>query len=513
MKSRPGKRPESLPIRRVPVHELFPQPGQYRPVETKKVPRQRAPFPKQNLIWGLVFLSFVITGFGLFGLLRRSDAQAPFVLLDVRAIEQSGHPVTAATVTINSVDMGVTDSFGEWRRYLRFQAGDKVKIELTKNGENPLVGNRVVTVPARKGSSQDIEVRASIELRGLRDTPKRVAKKEEREVQEEIQEPEPENMDEAPKDLRIGEEKARASDDLLGIENEVGDTNDKSLGIYFDDGLSRIAVSVAPFRGGSGSLMEKRQSGIIQERVLPLLVNELQTAGLGVDRSAPWKLNLSFIAQGDHPGYIKADISWQNPFGQSEKSSFIAGFAKTYEETSRGIASLLRVHMKKTYWAFKEDGNWFIDESNPTNEFWRMKASAQLTDTSGEKFSVALVAQNEGTRRWKLRVGNTQPCAAVRQRSRCMVSTESLKETAPLKGWTLRRMRFNGAMPKGSDVYVSGFQAYPVGNGQYEYWGHSGSTVKALVIANNRLLHSETITDSPGNIAMVRLPAGRQARR
>lgn len=500
MKSRPGKRPETLPIRRVPVHELFPQPGQYKAPEPNAQPR--APFPRQNIVWALVFLGLVITGFGLFGLLRRSDAQAPFVLLDVRAIEASGHPVTAATVTVNSVDMGVTDSFGEWRRYLRLRSGDNVKVELTKNGENPLVGKREILVPPRKASSQEIEVQASIELRSAREAPKKVAKEE----------PKAEEI----KESKIVEAEAPPSargDDLLGIEDSVSDTNDKSLGIYFDDGLSRIAIHAVPFRSGGSNLMEKRQASIIHERVIPLLVNELQNAGLGVDRNAPWKLNLNYIANGDNPGFIKADISWQNPFGQSEKSSFVAGFSKTYEETSRTIAALLRLHMKKTYWAFKEDGNWFIDESNPQNEFWRMKANAQLTDTSGEKFSVALAGQSGESRRWKLRVGNTQPCEAVRQRSRCMVSTESMKDSPPLKGWTLRRMRFNGAMPKGVDVYVGGFQAYPVGNGLFEYWGHSGGSQKALVIANNRILHSERISEGPGNIAMVKFPAGRQARR
>jgi len=86
-----------------------------------------------------------------------------------------------------------------------------------------------------------------------------------------------------------------------------------------------------------------------------------------------------------------------------------------------------------------------------------------------------------------------------------MVSTESLKEAPPLAGWALKRVRILGAVPANADVYVAGFQAHPVGNNQWEFWSHSGSNLKALILANGRIVHSEAFVDAPGEAVILKM--------
>ncbi len=477
--------------------------------KSKATRQRRSGLPIKNIVMALAFLAFVLTGFGLFGYFRRTESQTPYVLLEIRALEESGHPVTAADVMINDKKMGVTDSFGEWRRYLQLRAGDKVTIALDKKGQ--LTGFKQVVVPPRGGEKQDIELQISIAMRTLKGVAKNAGKSAPRR-ESAASADQPGATAGGTKDIdrfdfKDDHAEKPADEDKNTIASDLSDTNDSSLGIYFDDGLNRISVGSSKSQAKPGNLMDQRQQDVVHDRILPVLVNDLQNLGLSVDKNSPWKLVLSYISNGEQVGYIRAEIEWHSPFGQTEKSSFIAGFAKSYEETGRALSSLLRLHMKKTYWAFKENGNWFIDEGQQTKDFWRLKNGSTITDTAGEKFPLVMAAQGQGEvgHRWKMKVSKTQPCEAVRQRSRCMVSTESLKEVPPLPGWTLKRIRIQGTVPNGADVYVAGFQAHPVGNSSWEFWSRSGSNLKALILANGRIIHSEAFVDSPGEGVVLKM--------
>jgi hypothetical protein len=435
------------------------------------------------------------------------------VLVELRAIEETGHPVTAAKVSINHKAMGVTDSFGEWRRYLRLHPGDQLSVELLKSGQPSYRGARLLRVPKNRTGDQDFEVKASIEMV----TPKAIAKKKNKAAPpraEVVDETDPETPDQDFENHRP-EIKQKATAELEEVA-APSDSNDSSMGLYFDDGLTAIALKVAPFRVAPSNLLEKHQAEVLEDRILPMLANDLETLGIRVDKDAAWKLDLSYIPKRDQVGYIRSQITWQNPFGQAEKTAFVAGYAKTFEETVRAMSSLLRVHMKKSYWAFKEDGKWFIDESTDVKPFWRLKPGIMLSDTNGLKFSIAVASQHHGIKRWKLNIGNSQPCATVRQKNRCMVSTQSLKEAPPLVGWKQKRLRIQGNLPKNAEIFVAGFQAVPVGDGHWEYWGHPGSNHKALVLSQGRIMHSEIFMDESSSLAVLRMPSttgSRQARR
>ncbi|HYX36553.1 MAG TPA: hypothetical protein VE954_25880 [Oligoflexus sp.] len=510
MKSKAPPKPHPSNNRRVPAHELFPQPGVYRPQSFGAKRSKR----KRPLLLGLLFMLTFLAGFAALGYLRRPHMQAPFVLVELRAIEETGHPVTAAKVSINNKTMGVTDSFGEWRRYLRMHPGEQLSVELYKAGEPSYRGTRLLKVPKNRTGDHDFEVKASIEMVTPKALSKRKTKAPAPQRAQVVDETDPETPDED-YEQRRPEIKQKAT---VEVEERAdpGDSNDSSMGLYFDDGLAAIALHVSPFRGVPANLLEKHQAEVLEDRILPMLANDLEALGIRVDKSAPWKLNLSYIPKRDQVGYIRSQITWQNPFGQPEKTAFVAGYAKTFEETVRAMSSLLRVHMKKSYWAFKEDGKWFIDESADVKPFWRLKPGMSLSDTNGLKFSIAMASQHDGTKRWKLNVGNSQPCATVRQKNRCMVSTQSLKEAPPLLGWKQRRLRIQGGLPKNAEVFVAGFQAVPVGDGHWEYWGHPGSNHKALVLSQGRIVHSEIFMDETSSLAVLRMPvptANRQARR
>ncbi len=513
MKSKAPSKPQPSKNRRIPAHELFPQPGVYRPQSFggRKVRRKRP------LILGLLFMLTFLAGFALLGYLRRPHMQAPFVLVELRAIEESGHPVTAAKVSINSKPMGVTDSFGEWRRYLRLQPGEQLDVNLVKTGNSLSRGSKLLRVPMTRASDHDFEVKTTIEMLSPKaNKAVAAAKKSKAAPASVVDQTDPDTPDEDVARPSAPAPALRKTSIIAENAPIPSDSNDSSMGLYFDDGLASIALYVLPFRGVPTNLLEKHQAEVLEDRLLPMLANDLENLGIKVDKNAAWKLNLSYIPKQDQVGYIRSQITWQNPFGQAEKTAFVAGYAKTFEETVRAMSSLLRVHMKKSYWAFKEDGKWYIDEAEDVKAFWKIKPGIVLSDINGHKFSLEMNSQYDGMKRWKLLVGNSQPCATVRQKNRCMVSTQSLKEAPPLLGWKQRRLRIQGNLPKNAEVFVAGFQATPVGDGHWEYWGHPGSNHKALIFSQGRIVHSEVFMDEANALATLRLPppaSARQARR
>ncbi len=499
--------------KRQAVQDLYPPQMAYRTAPPRRLKRQQG---SRALLLGATFLFALVAFFGLYGFLRRPAMQTPFVLVDLRALEESGHPVTGARVSINKDPMGVTDSFGEWRRYLRLKAGDKIAIEVKKDARVSLLGTKTLKVPSKKTEGQSLEVKATIELRSSE-----VASVAEDKVRESIEStPQPtetrmSELSEDPTEPKPDPDLKALADKSQGADDNP-DTNDASMGIYFDDGLSAVSVQAQTYPQIPANLLERHQAEIVQDKITPLMVGELQKLGLHVDKQAAWRVVLSYIPKADQVGYIRAGISWRNPFGQTEQTAFIAGFAKTFEETSRSLAALLRLHMKKSFWAFKDNGAWFIDEDSQTSPFWSIKPGTNLIDTNGQRFALSLQQQREKTKRWRVMVAGTQPCQSVRQRLRCLLSTQSLKEAPPLVGWRQKSMVVQGVVPRGAEVFVAGFQAQASGDGRYLYWGHPGSNHKTLIVSNGKVVHSEIFVDQPAVQTVVKLmPQGslRQARR
>jgi hypothetical protein len=509
-------RSEQLPVRRIPVHELFPQPDEGRripPLPPSHHHRVRPPAPqgrrarsapRGNSFWAIIFFATIIGVFGLIAYLRRDVGQIPYVLLEIRALEESGHPVTAADVLVNNKKMGVTDSFGEWRRYLQLGAGEEIEIDLKKKDQ--LIGSKSVAIPKRQGERQDVELQVAIAMKRVYSLSKTSTPPATNLANTKPGSRPGEQMSEEnwAKDKHVRTEAPAAGDTL---DDELSATGDTGLGIYFDDGLNSVQVMSSIDQPKPANVMDRHQQSVVRERVLPVFINDLQNLGLKVERTASWKVSLGYVPNDDQVGYIRAEIEWLSPLGQVEKSSFIAGFAKTYDETGRALTSLLRLHMKKTYWASKENGLWVVDETAETRDFWKLKPGTILSDTSGERFPVVLSAESQGSRRFKLQVGKAQPCEAVRQRSRCAVSTESLKEAPPLPGWALKRVRILGPVPNNADVYVAGFQARAVGNNQWEFWSKGGSSLKALIVAGVKIAHSEAFKDVPGESVILKMAA------
>ncbi len=87
------------------------------------------------------------------------------IYYDVRVVDAAGHPVAGANVIIGSKVYGVTDSFGEWRKFLRTRLGATVTLKIEKKaaGEVQTIVKNLV-VPTRLAEQGDTQVRASLQF-------------------------------------------------------------------------------------------------------------------------------------------------------------------------------------------------------------------------------------------------------------------------------------------------------------------------------------------------------------
>jgi hypothetical protein len=114
---------------------------------------------------GLAF-AFLIASAAYLNWRRGADAAGdrPFAFVEVRAIDPDGRPVAGAAVARGATALGVTDSFGEWRRFMRVRLGETVALSLHKDvAGGRLVATKNLAVPGSLPKNGELEVVGSVQ--------------------------------------------------------------------------------------------------------------------------------------------------------------------------------------------------------------------------------------------------------------------------------------------------------------------------------------------------------------
>lgn len=95
----------------------------------------------------------------------KSLSETPFVLLEVRAVDQGSHPIAGAIVTQNGSEIGVTDAFGELRKFLQVPFGSDVQIKiLKKKNSSLLTAEKNFIVPSSYPERGEIKLSSTLLL-------------------------------------------------------------------------------------------------------------------------------------------------------------------------------------------------------------------------------------------------------------------------------------------------------------------------------------------------------------
>lgn len=132
---------------------------------SRNIVRTRYP----NFWFGAFLLSclFLSLGMGTYWLLTRSGgSKLPSqVYVEMKVIDETGHPIAGADVYYKGKRLGVTDSFGEWRRFLKTRLGVTIPLQVRKQTEHDLVTvTKNIAVPLKLEKNGEVEIHTSVRL-------------------------------------------------------------------------------------------------------------------------------------------------------------------------------------------------------------------------------------------------------------------------------------------------------------------------------------------------------------
>ncbi len=119
---------------------------------------------RRHLGWLAAILSVgaVLVGAGIFWVAqtRLQERATDYVYFEMRVVDREGHPISGASLTHANKRIGVTDSFGEWRRFLRVKTGVPYEITAHKRhrGEELEVTRRFPIPNDRHPEEKSLEI-------------------------------------------------------------------------------------------------------------------------------------------------------------------------------------------------------------------------------------------------------------------------------------------------------------------------------------------------------------------
>ena len=428
------------------------------PGEKENLPvKKPANFFHKGLMAVLIFAG-VLSGLTIYKVLTRGPGAMPLVYVEIKALSDRGFPVAGAKVEFGGEYRGVTDSFGEWRQYARIDLSQPLSIKISK--ETPagrLFGGKTMSVdmPRAKGERRHIKAR-------IRLVPAGRAKR------------------------------AKAYFDRREKEQGVLEARKVSW--------DKIAVDVvAPPEGADR--YARHYYGRIKNKILPHLESSLKRLKMKMTADADIKLKVQYVPVKGKSGFIRGDISYVKN-NKKYQESFLRNFHENPQNTAKDILTVAKAYLPRPYTAYKEEGKWYLLPLKKATGFWGLTSEEILTD--GIHFFP--LEWDLKQKRLELMVAQESPCQG--RKDTCLVRLSTLKDRPPQSGWQKLSLMLQTRPPKGSKIYVAGFEALQKGEMTYEFWGKPGAKMNLSLLRGRDLLLRQKIKPEIGKKAVITLPKG-----
>lgn len=420
------------------------------------------------VLFGLSFLAFVVVAMGLMKRFSPSEKESVYALLELRAVDSEGSSVAGAEVFLRKKKLGVTDSFGEWRRYLRLTPGEKVHAGIVKKSmKGTIYWQAEISLPKSyegKGQRKESEWRMTVELK-----PKRSSVAATNRVKR--------------SSARKRKPNHYPEDEVL-LSDRIIDTGS----------LNAVNIRMSAFKPSLNSLMESHQYQVLKEKIVPEMVAQAAEKGLEITRSPDWTIELEYVPYRGHVGLIKGHVKW-SVGKRYEKRSFLLPFAKTIMKTAEQVLKRAAKHVNRGYHIQKARQGWVLGTGD-IHEFWRPKQGLKLINMAKRVFTAKQASENLMV----VRGGN--PCSSSEKE--CMLVTASSKEMPPRGSWSLQRLSISGSLPRQAELFVDGYQAFPNGS-DFDFWGATGKPHKLIIIHRGEVFHRASIVPRRGAPTVIRL--------
>ncbi len=415
--------------------------------------------------------------------------EAPFAYFEIRAIDDNGRPVTGAAVRNGGKKVGVTDSYGEWRRFMRVVPGSTVAFEITKKTEKGLLSAaRNFAVPLRVPAEGDLVIKGSVSLHKATRSPSKTPEGVPTITPHGMSSRDTSSSNDAASSVSSASVPSSASEEPSAVEQSAQSTPDSSA---FVSPWSKMWIKSG--RASSEELQKRTDA------VASAMRTRARQLGLDVEAGASWTVTVTGLVEPRQKsvrpsaGASRSEFSTESPgesgliHFQSEAPGFVHNFLRNFEAepmtTARGALHVLSLHTERDFVARLQGQDWVVE--TPENaRLWPLITGRALTSAAGKILAIdGTSATATGVR---LLPSSARPCEAAQ--SSCLVFRAGLGKSPPVSGWTRQKTTLPVTVPQGAQVFVSGYEALSVrATNQWEYWGTGTTAPNVTVLVQGRI--------------------------
>ena len=420
-----------------------------------------------------------------------------YAYFEVRAVDADGRPIAGALVKNSGKKVGTTDSFGEWRRYMRVPLGGTVPISLTKRiNAQALFVTKNFAIPPFRPEKSEIELRSSVQLLPSQ-SQSMTAELNSQPLHEDTVDSDPKSR----VDSRAEQDRLVGQGEFRSTTLAAASSSAANEGVFGNDAVFKSDHDAVWFE------VPASERGPLAKEVLPALMQRAREVGLRVERGARWTVHLTNLV--DKPTRVAKDggglILVTSMEGEREKTNHVE-FLRNYQEnarsTARGLLFALINHASKNVLLLKSGNRWaaVLPKKDPT--VWQLSPQKRLR--SGDKLihMATTSFSDDNFTGFYLQNNGVSPC--VDGLNRCTAFISGFTENPPVANWVKLRLKHPVPSRPTSSIFISGYPARSVGNDVFEYWGMPKSRANVTVVENKRLvLRGFVLNTSSGFGALI----------
>ena len=386
--------------------------------------------------------------------LKNSEKRKFNVLFEVKAIDSDGHPVAGAKVSYSGRALGVTDSFGEWRRFLRLRKGQSITLNLKKRSrEVEFIASKNLIVPIENGNAESLNVRATVKLnsqrirnRVLSDQPTKALTK------------------------KVDNSQSRIGGEAQEISLETLEENDPYYSVWysvFDFGHDKTG-----------------KTQILKNNLVPALERASSQKGLELRENSPWQVGVGHIAYKSKPSFPGVIRIIARRVGSEKKIDFLKNYTGSSQITAEKILQTLKQHTPKPYSLIKNGSTWFVQDLK--TPIWQIDSTIALTGYSG--FPIRILSKAPAKKSlYLIDTMGKDPCK--HGKSHCMAYKTHLPSNPPSQLWKRFQIKVYGVQRNRALIYVGGLKASYVGSDRWSFWAKPGHHAYFSVIKDGSIIY------------------------
>ncbi len=385
-----------------------------------------------------------------------SDLPAVQAYFELNVLDSAGHPVAGAKVIHQDKILGVTDSFGEWRRFLTVKPGEAVTLQVKRTAQKQsATKNFLVPLDA----SKETRLSASIALDAKNWVGEGVGSTEELVVDK--------AADKAPL--------PSSSKELNGGQGA----------------WAKAWVRVVANAAGEAS------TKVLQTSLLPGLKEQLEAAGIILDSQSPWVIELEHInSNKESKALPKGLLAVRSTVrGSSESVSFLVNYTGSRTLTIQKIFENLRTHLNQQYQAFLTPQGWFVRQIAYGTGLWGLKKGDVLQAANGDLVVATGVYRQADKQIFKIGDKERLLCQGKRQ---CSITNATSPAYPPSKDLTLQTIRLPGFVPGEMEAYTAGYPLVSKGGDLWGYWSNPRTGTFLSVIKGQGIAYRQFLQAASG---------------